>query len=242
MVQHLARLLAATSPETGYEEIRSAVLERNVLQRPNMAGRTEMLRRLRELYGLDPHIVIYRGLRVLWECSPAEQPLLAMMCALARDPVLQASAGLILSTPCGQPVDKQAMQDHLSRAFPSRYSAGVLAGMTRRILSSWTQSGHIVGRSSKVRAAAPAGPAAAAYAVLLAYLEGARGNGIFDTMWVQVLDADNAALHRLAVDASRRGWIDYFRAGTVVELRPSGILAEAVHKLRGDHVQSPAAP
>ncbi len=219
MVSAVAQLFLASSPSTSYEELRRLVLEENVLQKSSMAGRAETFRRLRELYALDADVPLYRALRFFWSLAPAEEPMLAMLCALAREPVLRVSASLVLATAHGAALPKAAMEAHLALAFPDRYSAGVLAGMTRRILSSWTQSGHLVGRSRKVRAAPKTGPASAAYALLLGHLQGVRGGLLFETPWVAVLDVPSGLVHESAQDASRRGWIDYRRAGNVVDVQ-----------------------
>jgi hypothetical protein len=219
MVPAVSQLFAASSAGTPYEELRRLVLKENVLQKSSMAGRAETFRRLRELYALDPAMPVYRALRYFWPFSPQEQPLLAMLCALARDPVLRASAAAVLGTPHGSPMPKAAMEAHLAAAFPNRYSAEVLAGMTRRLLSSWTQSGHLAGRSRKVSAAPKTGPASVAYALLLGHLQGVRGGLLFETPWVAALDVPVEKAHEFAQDASRRGWIDYRRAGNVIDIQ-----------------------
>lgn len=165
MVEALTRLFAASIPEARYDELRALALHNNVLQKPSQAGRFETFRRLRELYGLDPRLPLYRMLRFLWPHEPEEQPMLAMLCALARDPVLRASSEVLLPLAPGMPMPKTTMESSLGERFPGRYSSGVLAGMTRRILSSWTQSGHLSGRSAKTRRRPRSGPASAAYAL-----------------------------------------------------------------------------
>ena len=219
MVPGISQLFAVSAPGTSYEELRHLVLDENVLQKTSMAGRAETFRRLRELYALNPEVLVYRGLRFFWPLAPEEQPLLALLCALARDPVLLASASLVLSTAHGASLPKADMEAHLTAAFPGRYGVEVLAGMTRRILSSWTQSGHLTGRSRKVRAAPKTGPASAAYALLLGHLQGTRGGLLFETPWVSVLNVPARRVHELAQEASRRGWIDYRRAADVTDVQ-----------------------
>ena len=43
---------------------------------------------------LDRRSVLFRGLRDLWDADEAAQPLLALLCSLARDPLLRATADL----------------------------------------------------------------------------------------------------------------------------------------------------
>jgi len=141
-----------------------------------------------------------------------------MLSAAARDQVLRVSAESILSIPTGQKVDKPDIERHLRLAFPGRYSDDVLARTTRNLLSSWTQSGHLSGRSRKMRAQVSCGPASACYAVLLGYLQGLRGQGLLQTKWTALLDADAPQLEDLVREAWRRGLLRYNRSGDVTEI------------------------
>jgi hypothetical protein len=141
-----------------------------------------------------------------------------MLCAIAREPVLRASAGAVLPLAKGDVLPKADMEQYLREAFPDRYSTEVLAGMTRRILSSWTQSGHLNGRSRKIRSTAVSGPASTSFALFLGHLQGLRGNRLFETVWVKALDSDIGQVHAYAFEASRKGWINYRRAGDVIDV------------------------
>ena len=45
-----------------------------------------------DLYALDPAVPIFRTLRYFWSRDAAAQPLLALLCACARDPLLRQTA------------------------------------------------------------------------------------------------------------------------------------------------------
>jgi hypothetical protein len=47
---------------------------------------------------------------------------------------------------------------------------------------------------------------------------GGRGERLFHTLWARVLDAAPHTLHEQAQSAAQRGWIEYRRAGDVVEV------------------------
>lgn len=212
-----------TTPDDSYDDISRLVLEENVLGKRTLSSRVNTLRRLREFYALRPEIPLYSALRFFWNLSPEEQPMLAVLCAATRDPVLCASAETILGWPTGTAFRKQELEERLRSVYPGRYSTVVLEAMVRRLLSSWTQSGHLKGRSTKIRTRAVSGPASTAYALFLGYLTGLRGNALFDTVWVRILDTPPAEVHRHAFEASKRGWIDYKRAGDIVEVGFSGV-------------------
>ncbi|MCC6484058.1 MAG: hypothetical protein IT209_04350 [Armatimonadetes bacterium] len=213
------RLFSSTQTESAYKQLAAAIVEDNVLQRASLEGRQRALRMLRELYGLNTRLPVYRGLRWLWDVSDSgEHGLLAIMSAAARDQVLRVSAETILSVPIGQKVEKASMERHLRLALPGRYSDDVVARTTRNLLSSWTQSGHLSGRSYKVRVRASCGSASACYAVLLGYLQGVRGQGLLHSQWTGFLDANIPQVESLVKEAWHRGFLSYNRSGDVTEI------------------------
>ena len=226
MLSELRLLLAACPASATYEQYSEAIVERNVLLKRTEATRRESLRRLRELYGLNKGLAVFRALRDLWETAPAEQPLLALLAALARDPLLRASAKPIILAQPGNPISADMISEAVQRQLPGRFNPMTLASIGRHAASSWTQSGHLRGRANKVRAKAAAGPAGTAYALLLGYLCGARGESLFDTFWTQVTDAPASLLHERAFAASRSGYLEYRHAGDMTEVRFSYLLRQ----------------
>jgi hypothetical protein len=224
MLAELQLLLAACPALTTYEQYRTAILEQNVLLKRTEATRRESLRRLRELYGLSSELVVFRALRDLWDEAAAEQPLLAMLAALSRDPLLRASAGPILAAQSGDSVTADMISTAVERQFPGRLSPMTRANIGRHAASSWAQSGHLQGRMHKTRAVAVCGLAATTYALLLGYLCGARGEALFETFWAQITNAPAQRLHDCAFAASRLGWLEYRHAGTVTDVRFSHLL------------------
>jgi hypothetical protein len=73
-------------------------------------------------------------------------------------------------------------------------------------------------KPNRVRQRPVAGPASTAFALLLAYLCGARGTLLFDTDWANVLDTGQGGMDSLAFAASQREWIDYRRIGNVADI------------------------
>jgi hypothetical protein len=85
MLADLAALVAAN----GERDPSVSILHRNVLGKPSLRAREAALYRLRQLYGLDDSAPICRALLALWARDPAGRPMLALLCALARDPSLR---------------------------------------------------------------------------------------------------------------------------------------------------------
>ena len=221
MLLELRRLLGAAPAGASRQEYRELVLEENALGKRTSSNRLKTFKHLSELYGLDPSLAVFRLLRRLWDDDDAGRPLLAVLCACARDPLLRASADIVLDAKAGDPVAPATLAGSVPRAFSpkTRLSLG------QHLASSWTQSGHLTGKVRKVRTRAIATPAAAAYAVALGYMDGARGKLLLSTPWSRLLDCPANEIVTWVQKAARHGWMDYRAAGDVVDIRPKRLFA-----------------
>ncbi len=198
----------------------------NVLLKPTAKTRAKSFQVLRELYGLDRRILLFRALRDLWDDDADAQPLLAVLEACARDPILRATAEMVLATPEGAGVTPEQLGEAIKERLPGRYNVTTLFASGQHAASSWQQAGHLQGRLRKVRARAVSRPAAVAYALLLGYLDGGQGDALFHTLWARLLDAPEHELRSQAVAAARQGWLEYRAAGRVTELSFRYLLRE----------------
>jgi hypothetical protein len=159
-----------------------------------------------------------------------------MLCALARDPLLRVSASAVLPLKTGDELSRQELTRALHAAGSDRWNDDTLDKIARNVSSSWTQSGHLRGRVRKVRQRVKPSPIVVAYAVVLGYLEGVRGNQLFRTQWAKCLDVTPDELIQLAKDAKRFGLLDLKQAGDVVEVGFSSLLTrEEIRDSHGPH-------
>lgn len=220
VVGALTSLLAAVpadAPRAAYDE---AVLEANVLGKDTDAARKRTYRYLRELYLLRPDSLLFRALRDLWPVDRDARPLLAGLCALARDSVFRASSTAITASGPGDLVTSAELAEAVGKQFPTSYGTGTLAKVGRNTFSSWEQTGHLGGaeRTRKVRIRATCQPADVAYALLLGHVEGARGRALFETLWSKMLDQPASHLFDLSATAARQGMLELRHAGGVIEI------------------------
>jgi len=221
VVEALNALLASVPPLAPASAYESAALEANVLGKGTDGARRRTFRYLRELYLLRPDALLFRALRDLWPLDPAAQPLLAGLCALARDSVFRASSGAIIASAPGDLVPSADLAEAVAGVFPDNYGASTLSKIGRNTFSSWEQTGHLRGAgraAAKVRTRAACRPANVAYALLLGYLTGARGQGLFQTVWAEVLDQPRSHLVDLASLAAQQGLLEFRHAGGVIEV------------------------
>lgn len=220
VVSALAQVLDGVGRHAEASAYSRAVLEDNVLGKDTASSRRRTLRYLRELYLLRPDSLLFRAVRDLWTDDAAGQPLLAGLCALARDAVFRASASAILHTDPGDDVTSTDLATAVHEVFPDAYSDSTLAKIGRNTFSSWEQTGHLESRArtEKVRRRAICTPSTTAFALLLGHLEGERGASLFDTTWAAVLDRPKPHLFELAAVASQRSLINFRHSGGVVDI------------------------
>jgi len=226
VVPALQQLLDSAGVDAASADYDRAVLVDNVLAKDTVESRRRTLRYLRELYLLRRDALLFRSLGDLWNDDPAGQPLLAGLCALARDPVFRASGSAIFSSEPGDEVTSIDLGEAVSKAFPASYSDATIAKIGRNTSSSWEQTGHLesMARRTKVRRRAVCTASTTAYALMLGRLEGVEGPALFDTVWSRALDRPRAHLLDLAVAASQRSLIDFRHSGGITEVKFSELL------------------
>ena len=239
MLDELSQLLDAVPGEARRRDYADAVTHDNCLGKRTAATRQLSLQRLTELYGLDGRLVLFRALRNLWGRHSSSRPLLALILALVRDPLLRATAGAVIATPLGHEFGRQAMKDGLGEAVGNRLNEATLDKVVRNAASSWTQSGHLRGRGRKTRQRVEASPAAVTYALLLGFAVGRRGRLLFETPWTAILDASPGALVDIAVDARRLGLLDLKHSGQMIDVTfPTMFTRREWELIRGPHRQT----
>lgn len=218
MLEELATLLDAVPPDAGRPDYLAAIIEKNALGKPTAATRKLTAQRLTELYALAPSVPLFRVMRRFWQDDVPGRPVLALLCSLARDPLLRATAEPVLAMSPGEELSRQKITDAIRMAVGTRMNEATIDKVVRNVSSSWTQSGHLRGRARKFRQWVRPTPLSTAYALLLGYLEGLRGGRAFETDWTRVLDSSPGDLRNMAAEAKRLGGLDLRAAGDVIEI------------------------
>lgn len=209
------------------DHYRFAIIEENVLGKRSTKTRTLSYRHLVELYGLNPNLLVFRGMRFFWDRDPGGQALLALLCAFARDALLRSSAPFIYSKPVGITVSRESTGRHIETVFPDRFSAATIKSMARNLNSSWTKAGHLAGRTVKKRCKANPTPGNAAYAVFLGYLTGLRGLSLFNSPYAKLLDCSPDCVLELTQQAGQKGWLSINHIGDVIEVAFPNLVPKA---------------
>jgi len=221
MLAELTDLLAGLPTSASRHDYETAVVEHNSLGKSTTASRRLTNQRLGELYGLEETIPVFRVLRRIWAIDEAGRPLLAMMCALTRDPLLRATVEPVLSLPVGTELVRSTFLGALRDVVGARLNDAVLDKVARNAASSWSQSGHLLGRMRKIRQRVEPTPGSLAYALWLGTVEGMRGEALLSSRWTAVLDRSGQELMPLLLHAKQLGLIHARVGGGVIEIDAS---------------------
>jgi len=226
MFKELDLLFEDQERDAQREAYLSAIIDQNCLGKQTVSTRKLTCQRLSELYGLDPAIPLFRVLRQLWQVDENGRPLLAFLTALARDPLLRVTSTPVLQMKTGEELARQKLTQVLIESLEDRLNDNTLDKVVRNTSSSWTQSGHFRGRVRKIRQKVTPTPIVTTYALALGYILGARGSGLFNTLWAKVLDTPHEELVSLTTDAKRLGFLDLSQAGGVVDISFTRLFTE----------------
>ncbi|OOE59445.1 hypothetical protein BZG13_03545 [Salinivibrio sp. ML323] len=218
MIEELTHLLFSrdeSATKANYEE---DIINFNILHKPTEKSRRLTYRHLVDLYALDNDVLLFRVLRKWWERHEASQPVLALQLAVARDPLLRASAERILQLEPGEHLSRESIEALLAQGDPDRFSAASLKSFAQNINGTWTQAGYLSGRAKKYREVPDVSYVNVAYALFLAHCHGLSGQRLFDSFWCRMLAQDKTRLYELAHRASLRGMLNFKQASEVVEV------------------------
>jgi len=217
MLEELTMLLDEVPAAASKAEYIQAIVERNCLGKPSFNTRKRTAEHLAEMYTLDPQVNLFRNLLYFWRRDEHARPLLALLCAAARDGMLRETADRILKLTEGAKPALADMEDTIETLYPGRFSARSVTSMAQNLRSTWTQTGHLSGRVNKIRQRISPTPGVVAYSLLIGYLQGERGMSLFESEYIAMLDCSQEKALELAEQASARGWMVMKRVGNVVE-------------------------
>jgi hypothetical protein len=226
MLDDLAVLLEHAPADAQNAWFSHAILEDNLLAKATVNNRDHANRRMRQLYGLDSRICLYRNFRRLYFSEKASLPMLAVLIAMARDALFRKSAEVIRECAVGSPVDAPVFAKSLDAVAGGRMGKETLRHACGNVLNSWGQAGYLSDGKPRQRQRPEVGAAACAYALFLGWLQGVRGRLLFETEWAKTLDRSADDLIALATAAARRGMLEMLHAGGVIEVRFPGYLTD----------------
>ena len=223
MLPELTELLRSVPPGAVRAEFEAAVIGENALGKATASNRRLTLQRLSELYGVDPQVPLFAVLRRLWELDPDGRPVMALLCSLARDPLLRSTAPYVLSMEMGAEVLHDEYLSSIRAHVDTRLNDSVLDKVRRNASSTWTQSGHLAGRVRKRRRPVQASFGAVALALWLGSLEGRIAEDLLGSFWMRAFDVPRHLLIDAVLRCKQAGLVFASVGGGVVQIDPAPV-------------------
>ncbi len=218
MFEDLSELLTEGRIEYSRDDLVAAIEDQNVLGKRSVRSRKLTTRHLVSLYSLDSSLPIYHAMLYLWQRSPNSRPLLALLTAYVRDKVLRDCTPFVQMMQQDDLYRRETLEVFIDRLQPGRFSKSTLETTAQHVATSWTHAGLLVGRIKKTRQILHADPAAVTFALLLGFVRGDRGELMFESEYVKLLGCSTGQAMHLAEAAGARGWVNFKRIGSIVEV------------------------
>src|SRR5437899_2665171 len=131
MLDELSTLLRVCPPKASRDDYGKAMLEDNCLGKDTVSTRRLSVQRMSELYALDASVPLFRLLRHFWYADEKAHAQLALLCAIARDPLLRATVPVVLSMSVGEEIARQRFTDAIRDATSERLNDATLDKVVR---------------------------------------------------------------------------------------------------------------
>ena len=152
--------------------------------------------------------------------------MLALLCSLARDPMLRSTARAVLELPVGAELVRATFLSAIRQEVGSRLNDSILDKVARNAGSTWSQAGHLQGRVRKIRQRVTPTAGSVAMALWMGTLENLAGEQLLECSWARVLDRSGGSLIEFVLQAKQLGLIHARIGGGVVEIDASRLDAK----------------
>jgi hypothetical protein len=182
---------------------------------------------LKRLYGFDEQYQPFAAFKYFWtKAIGHEKPLLAFLYAVTQDSLLAESIEVLQKVKTGEKATIELFEEEIELHHPNQYTSNTRKSMAQNIASSWKQAAFIEGKVKNIRTDAAITAWVACFAFLLAYLNGERGNFIWSGISVKALCLPESKLRELAIECSRKDFMQYQYAGNVTAISFTNLLTK----------------
>lgn len=215
MFLELAKVMDFSTESDNYHES----MRNNVFSKKSQEGIKKTSGFLTQLYGFDNSTSGFKAFKHFWlECDSEERALISFVFALKNDYLLQDSISVVSNCKAGDKVAIEALMENIVKFHSKRFSEITLYSVAKNIASSWKQAGLITGKVKNIRTQPDISYKVVAFTMLLSFLEGDRGDFIMHSNCVSALCLGETKLRELAVEASKRDYLQYQYAGNVTSI------------------------
>lgn len=190
------------------------IMANNVFNKKTESSKKKTINYLTQLYSFRQDDKKFLCLEKYWnKIANTEKPIITLLLAVSKDYLLQESVDYIKSVKHSSKASLDGIEANIEHHHPNRFTPKTLRSVAQNIASSWKQAGYILGRVKNIRTKRLPSYFAVAFAFLMAYLDGYRGDYLFDHPSVKALDASKDEILNLIKAASDRELLSYNKAG-----------------------------
>lgn len=223
MIAELSQIL----DHAGYDQMYALAIENNVTGKRTQANRQRSYIALKKLYRFDPTHLPFAALVYFWSITePTSRPLLVFQYALGHDYLLSESLPLVAQATIGSTLSVARFDANLSTQHPNLFTPITQYSISKNLASSYKQAGYLTGKVKVFRIPIKPTLPVVIMAFLMAYLNGDRGEFLFQSQWVKALEQDTENLHKFLILGSQKGWLTYQRAGLVISISFDSLLQQ----------------
>lgn len=194
----------------------NCILNSNVSNKLSNRNLLKTNQYLRQLYGFDKEDLLFRCFKHYWTLVGNEKKsILALLFALSNDFLLRESIDIVVNTTVGERVAIEKFDDNIEKYHQGKYSDNTRRSAAQNVASSWKQAGYIQGKVKNIRVQPAHDYYTVAFALLLSYLHGDRGDYILHSKWVKALALNTTELRDLIKEAAKRDLLQYQYGGNV---------------------------
>lgn len=194
-------------------------LNQNIANKKTKTNQDKTTSYLKQLYDFDIKYLPFKLFKYFWQiATEKDKSVITLLYALGEDFLLGESCQVVLSSKLGDKVTIEKFEEIIEARHQDRYSENTRKSLAQNIASSWKQAGFITGKVKNIRTQPDIGYHAVAFAFLMAYCNGDRGDFIMTSKWSKALSLGDAQLRELAVEAAKRDLLQYQFAGSVTAI------------------------
>jgi hypothetical protein len=180
---------------------------------------------LKRLYDFDEQYQLFVAFKYFWKISDEqEKRLIAFLYAVNHDYLLAESIEVLKQVKPYEKASIEVFEGVIEKYHPNQYSANTLRSTAQNIASSWKQAGFIEGKVKNIRIEPIITYRVVCFAFLLAYLNGVRGDFIWNSITVKALCLPESKLREFAIECSRKDLMQYQYAGSVTAINFTSLL------------------
>ena len=223
MFNEFDKLMSFSMEANNYSE----ALQQNIFGKKSNSGVNKTAYYLKQLYGFNIKYPLFIALTYFWKiCEPAERPLIAFIYAINHDKLLEESIGVLQQVKTGEKASIELFSETIEKTHPNQYSKNTRRSTAGNLASSWKQAGFIKGKIKNIRINPEISYRIACFAFLLAYLQGNRGDFIWNSLGVNALCLHEGKLRELAIECAKKDLMQYQYAGSVTAISFNHLLTK----------------